>query len=112
MAASGHEAFFLGEEMAMGEPLSCEFDMADDILEYEASGYDLLPVAVETEEDVYHLELNSHMFRLPVWMTSHSFELLRQALFGFQGRALVDSRCGLDKWQFDQLAKQYGAIVY
>ncbi len=112
MAASGREVFFLGEEMTMGEPLSCKFDMADDILEYEDSGYDLLPIAVETEDDVYHLSLNSHMFRLPVWLTSHSCELMQQALFEFQGRALIDSRGGLEDYELDKLAKRYGAIVY
>lgn len=112
LAASGHEAFFLREDMTMGEPLSCELDMADDILEYEDSGFDILPVQVETEDDAYHLGLNCHMFRLPVLIASHSFELMEQSLFEFQGRALVDSQCGLENDELYRLAKRYGAIVY
>lgn len=112
LAVSGHETFFLSEEMTMGEPLTCEFDMADDILEYEDSGYEILPVQIETEDDSYHLGLNAHMFRLPVLISSHSYDLMEKALMEFQGRALIDSQCGLEDHEIDELAKRYGAIVY
>lgn len=112
LASSEHEVFFLSEDMTIGEALPCEYDMADTILKYEDSGCDLILVEIETEDDAYHLGRNAHMFRLPVLITSHSEELLQEALFEFQGRALIDSRCGIESSKLDGLAKRYGAIVY
>ena len=112
LAAGEHEVFFLSEDMTMGEALPCEFDMADAILAYEDSGYDLLPLEFESEDDVDYFRRNAHMLRLPVLFASHSERLLEQALFEFQGRALIDSRCTIARDILDKLAKRYGAIVY
>lgn len=111
LGACESELFVLEEEFEYSEPVTCELDMSEDILEIENCSNDVLLVRVDTADDAYHFSLNAHMARLPVAFSSDSEEALEMALALFNGRAVIDSLSDVPRPVLCRLAREYGAYV-
>lgn len=111
-AASEREVFFLAEEMLEPSPaIPCTSDLAEDLIDMEDEGYNLLTVEVQSREDALELAENAHMSRLPLAILSHSREGLETALRLYQGRALVVGKSELPEETLRELAGRYGAML-
>lgn len=111
LAACDSELFVLEEGFEYSEPVTCELDMSEDILEIENCSNDVLLVRVDTADDAYNFSLNAHMARLPVAFSSDSEEALEMALALFNGRAVIDSLSEVPRSVLHRLAREYGAHV-
>lgn len=52
------------------------------------------------------------MCRLPIVITTDRALLLDEALLRYPGRLLVDSLGGIERTLIDDIAAQYGAVVF
>ena len=111
-AASAFEAFFLGDDIELSEPLSCTMRLADDLIEAERSGATAALVCVETMDDAMLLAGLGALARMPVAVYAESVPVLEAALRYFQGRLLVDTSSPLEEEAVSPVAAKYGALLY
>lgn len=113
ICANETEVFFLHEDMQVSDPVACGVDMADDLLDLEDEGYDIVRIQINTVDDAYQFSLNAHMVRLPVCFIATNEKALEAALYYYQGTALVDLKTDevTDEAQI-AIAKKYGALLY
>ena len=111
-AASAFEAFFLGGDIELSEPLSCTMRLADDLIEAERSGATAALVCVETMDDAMLLAGLGALARMPVAVYAESVPVLEAALRYFQGRLLVDTSSPLEEEAVSPVAAKYGALLY
>ena len=111
-AASAFEAFFLGGDIELSEPLSCTTHLADDLIEAERSGATAALVCVETMDDAMLLAGLGALARMPVAVYAESVPVLEAALRYFQGRLLVDTSSPLEEEAVSPVAAKYGALLY
>lgn len=113
VAASESDVFFMNfESLSISEPVICEMDMSDVLLEIEDENFDAIKVVVENADDGYFFALNAHMCKLPVLFKAHNAQALRNALKYYNGRALVDSQSSIDEEILNEICAEYGAIIY
>lgn len=113
VAASESDVFFMNfESMSISEPIACEMDMSDVLLEIEDETYDAIKIVVENADDGYFFALNAHMCKLPVVFKAHNAQALENALKFYNGKALVDSQSSVDEDTLRNICAQYGAIIY
>ncbi|MBC8570976.1 homocysteine S-methyltransferase family protein [Zongyangia hominis] len=113
IACSYDETFFLTEDLEFSEPLSCEVDMTEDILEAEDEGWDAVLVEVPTPDDAYHFAQNAHMTDLPVAFLSDNESALEMALIYYPGRAIVcSSMTDLEREVLEKICEGYGALLF
>ena len=84
------EVFFLEESLELSEPVECSVDMADDLLDAEDEGCEVILVHVRDIDDAYHFGINCHMAKIPVSVIADSKEALLAALMYYNGIAIVD----------------------
>ncbi len=106
------EAFFLGDDLELSEPLDCEYDLADQLIDLEDEPVNVARVRVHNEDDARILSENAHMSRLPICISADHADVLDRALLLFPGRALVDSETELERDEIEEIAERYGAIVF
>ena len=111
-AASAFEAFFLGDDIELSEPLPCTMRLADDLIEAERSGATAALVCVETMDDAMLLAGLGALARMPVAVYAESVPVLEAALRYFQGRLLVDTSSPLEEEAVSPVAAKYGALLY
>ena len=111
-AASAFEAFFLGDDIELSEPLPCTMHLADDLIEAERSGATAALVCVETMDDAMLLAGLGALARMPVAVYAESVPVLEAALRYFQGRLLVDTSSPLEEEAVSPVAAKYGALLY
>ncbi|MCI9273316.1 MAG: homocysteine S-methyltransferase family protein [Clostridiales bacterium] len=111
-AAIESEAFFIGDDIVLSPPIECSYDLSDDLIDIEDEQVNVALVEVNTLEDAKILVENAGMTRLPIDILVNDLSVLEYTLRNFQGRLLVDSKCGFEKDQLYEAAKPYGAIVY
>lgn len=113
IACSYDKTFFLTEDLEFSEPLSCEVDMTEDILEAEDQGWDAVLIEVPTPDDAYHFAQNAHMADLPVGFVSDNESALEMALIYYPGRALVSSSMtDLERDVLEKICEGYGALLF
>lgn len=94
------------------EMLRPSADMADEFMKIEDDSADVISIQIDTPEDAREFALNAHMAALPVCFYSENEIALKAALLLYCGRAIVDSKSGIDPATLEKIAKKYGAIVY
>lgn len=113
IAACDSSAFFTNfESMRMTDPISCEVDMSDVLLELEDGNYDAIRIIIDSADDGYLFSQNAHMCKLPVVFYPQTEKGLESALKYYHGRAIADSQCPLDEEALKEICKKYGAIIY
>ncbi|MBE6886156.1 MAG: homocysteine S-methyltransferase family protein [Ruminococcaceae bacterium] len=110
--ANEREIFFVDDEIEVSEPILCQTDMSEELIDAEDSGCGLLRIRLESEGDGHLFSLNSHMARLPVLFSSDRTELLREALRYYNGLAALDSECSIPREELERIAADYGALIY
>ena len=111
-AAVESEAFFLSDDLELSEPLDCEYDLADRLIDIEDEEGNVACVRVHNEDDAQILSEYAHMSRQPICISADQPEVLDRALKLFPGRALVDSETELEREEVEDIAERYGAIVF
>ena len=110
--AAGREVYYLDDDLEYSEPLTCEVDMADTLLEVSHDSCDAVLIHLDTPDDGYRFSLNAHMVDMPVAFESESLEALDSALLHYNGKAIVVSTsCEIEKEDLEEVAARYGAIV-
>ncbi|MBQ9938187.1 MAG: homocysteine S-methyltransferase family protein [Oscillospiraceae bacterium] len=112
IAANEREVFYLEEDFDLSETILCSDDMADDIMDAEDDGFDVISVRVDSYDDALLLSQNAHMANLPFSIISDSEEALEFALILCAGRNIIDSRCGIEPDTLKKLADWYGALIF
>ena len=112
IAANEREVFYLEEDFDLSETILCTEDMADDIMNAEDEGFDVISVRVDSYDDALLLSQNAHMANLPLSIISDSEEALEFALILCSGRNIIDSRSGIDPDTLKTLADWYGALIF
>ena len=110
-AAREGEAFFLGDDITLSDPVECDLDLADNLIDMEDEQVSAVLVHIRNREDALLFAENAHMSRLPVCFLADGPEGLDTALRLYQGRALVDSDSEMDPNTLRTIAAKYGAIV-
>ena len=105
------QVFYLDGNLEFSEPVECAVDMAQELLEAEESGCDVVCILLENADDGYRFFLNSYLLELPVCFYADDEESLEAGLFFYPGSAVIDSRSLLERERLEALAKRYGAIV-
>jgi len=112
IAANEREVFYLDEDFDLSEPIACSEDMADDLMDAEDEGCDVISVRVDNYDDAILLGQNSHMANLPLSILSDSEEAMEFALMFCPGRNIIDSRSEMDEDTIRRLADWYGALIF
>ena len=111
-AAIYREAFFLPEYIEPSEPLPCDYDMADEIIDLDDETVNVIYIELHSTDDAAYLADNAVMSRLPFMIHTDDPTTLEAALRYFQGRLIVDGQCEIEKDQLQRLTDKYGAILY
>ena len=111
-AAIFREAFFLPEYLELSEPLNCDYDMSDEIIDLDDETVNAIYVQLHSTDDAAYLADNAIMTRLPFVIHTDDPTVLEAALRYYQGRLIVDSRCEIAEDVFEKLVKKYGAVLY
>lgn len=111
-AAIESEAFFLGEDIFLSEPLDCSGGLGEDLIDIEDDGFNATLVRIETPDDAQWLAKEAVMTRQPIAVQTDSLPVLEAALRYFPGRLIIDSDCELEEEVLSPLAAKYGAILY
>jgi 5-methyltetrahydrofolate--homocysteine methyltransferase len=111
-AAIEQEAFFLGDDMVLSEPIRCTSTLADELIDLDDEQVTAARVDITGMDDAILLGKVGDMTRLPIAVHADSPTVLDAALRYFQGRLIVDSDCQIEREALDPLAAKYGAIIY
>ncbi len=116
VAADDRDAYFLNEDdIIPSQPIPCGYDMGEDLIEMERQEGGManaLLVRVNSVADALLLAEYAYMSALPVMLQADDPDALWEALFLYQGRALVDSESEMDPAALRRIAAAFGAIVY
>lgn len=111
-AAGEKQVFYLDGGIEFSAPLRCESDMADEIIRLEHQGEQAICIQPETADDGYNISLNNaNLTMLPVAFLCDDEDALDNALFHYNGRAMVDSRSVIREERLREIAARYGAVV-
>lgn len=110
-AAGEREAFFLSDDLEPSEPLICDSELADSLIEAEEEANVAL-VHIACREDIDTLIAASPMSRLPIAINTDSAGLLEETLRRYPGRLLVDTMSEEDTALLEEIAARYGAISF
>ncbi len=111
LLADERQVYYLEEDFTLSEPIDCELDIPEQILEAEDSSFDALLFHIKNHDDAINFSQSSYMARCAVCFLAESEELLEVALMHYTGRAIIDSRSDLDDAAMEALAIGYGAII-
>ncbi len=111
-AATESEAFFLGDNIILSEPIECSIRLEDDLIDLDDEQVNAALVELETLDDVEILTRSALTTRLPIAVHTSQKMILDAALRYFQGRLIVDSNCDIDYPLIERAAAKYGAIIY
>ena len=106
------EAFFLPDDIELSEPLDCSFDISDELIDLDDENINAVCVSLHSTDEAAVLAEGAYMSRLPVCVTADDATTLEAALRYFQGRLIIDTRCGIPMSELNALGDKYGAILY
>lgn len=110
-AAGERNAFFLTDDLEPSPPIDCDSNLADELIEAEDE-YNVARVRITAEEDISELLASASVCHLPTAIYTDSAVLLDRVLQYYPGRLLVDSVCEIERPLLEDIAAQYGAIVF
>lgn len=106
------QVYYLDTNLEYSDPLICESDMADAVLEAEREGRDVVCIELTSAADGEFISRNNAaLSRMAAAFFSEDREALAAALRAYNGRALVDGRSGLEPEELAAAAAPYGAVV-
>lgn len=111
-AAIEGEAFFLGDDIVLSEPIPCTSGLGDDLIDLDDEQVNAALVEIRSMDDAVMLARSASMSRLPIAVRADSLPVLDAAMRYFQGRLIVDTNCQIEKELIERSAAKYGAIVY
>ncbi|MVB11284.1 Homocysteine S-methyltransferase [Caprobacter fermentans] len=111
-AAIEQEAFFLGDDIILSEPIRCTSSLEDDLIDLDDEQVTAALVEITGMDDAVLLGTVGGMTRLPIAVHADTPTVLDAALRYFQGRLIVDSDCQIEREILEPLAAKYGAIIY
>ena len=106
------EAFFLPEYIELSQPLMCDLDMSDELIDFDDEAVNAIFIHLNSTDDAAFLADNASMTSLPFVVSADDPTVLEAALRYYQGRLIVDGQCGVEKDQLQRLVKKYGALLY
>lgn len=111
-AAGEKQVFYLDGNIEFSQPVLCQVDMADEIIQAEREGEEVLCVQLETADDGYNVSLNNaQLTMMPAAFCADDEDALDSGLFFYNGRGIVDSRSLIPEEQLKEIAARYGAVV-
>lgn len=111
-AAIEREAFFLGDDIVLSEPIECTSSLGEDLIDLDDEQVNTALVEINSLDDVTLLCESSSMTRLPIAVRCDQLPVLDAVLRYFQGRLIIDSDCQIEAELIAPLAAKYGAILY
>lgn len=111
-AAIEGEAFFLGDDIMLSEPIPVTSGLGDDLIDLDDEQVNAALVEITSMDDAIMLARSASMSRLPIAVRSDSLPILDAALRYFQGRLIIDTNCPIEKELIERIAAKYGAILY
>lgn len=111
-AAIDSEAFFLPDNIELSAPVTCGYDMSDEIIDLDDETINAIYIFLNSTDDAALLADNASMSRLPFIIHTNDAVTLEAALRYYQGRIIVDTCCDIDENVLKTLSKKYGAILY
>ncbi|WP_283609070.1 homocysteine S-methyltransferase family protein [Faecalispora anaeroviscerum] len=111
-AATENEAFFLGSDITLSEPIECSIALEEDLIDLDDEQVNAALIELNTLDDVMLLSQFGSVTRLPLAVHTDSRTILEAALRYVQGRLIVDTNCQIDLELIERTASKYGAIVY
>mgnify|MGYP000874265980 CR=1 FL=1 len=105
------EAFFIDDNIEFCEPIPCDSDLAQRLIEAEDCSNAAL-LQISCQGDVDNLIEFGGMSRLPIALHTDNAVLLDDALHRFTGRLIVDSLCEIERPLLEDIASKYGAVVF
>ena len=109
-AANEREAFFLGDHMEFSDPLPCDSDLEDALIQAEETA-NCARVELTIPEDIPVLLEASSLSLLPIAVYTDDPHLLESVLLRYPGRLMVDSLCEISRPLLEEIAEPFGAIV-
>lgn len=106
------EAFFLPEYIELSEPLMCDLDMSDELIDFDDETVNAIYIQLHSTDDAAFLADNADMTSLPFVVHTDDPTVLEAALRYYQGRLIVDGQCDIDSDRLQRLVKKYGALIY
>ncbi len=111
-AAVDCEAFFLPEILELSDPIYCDYNISEKIIDLDNKGINTAYIFLNSTDDSALLAENASMSRLPFLVHADNETVLEAALRYYQGRLIVDTHCDIDEKILKSLSKKYGAIMY
>lgn len=111
-AATENEAFFLGSDITLSEPIECSIALEEDLIDLDDEQVNAALIELNTLDDVMLLSQFASVSRLPLAVHTDSRNILEAALRYVQGRLIVDTNCQIELELIERTASKYGAIVY
>jgi 5-methyltetrahydrofolate--homocysteine methyltransferase len=109
-AANEREAFFLGDHLDFSEPLPCDSDLGDALIQAEETA-NCARVELSLPEDIPVLLEASSLSLLPIAVYTDDPHLLESVLLRYPGRLIVDSLCEIPRPLLEEIAEPFGAII-
>ena len=109
--ASALEGFSFDEDFSLSELFSSEVFSSDDIFKYDEEKSDILQFYLSDKSYAKNLAIFSYILTKPVCFLSDDEEALISALYYYNGRALVNSDCGIEKERLQKICKSFGAVL-
>lgn len=106
------DAFFLPDDLELSDPLDCSYDISDELIDLDDENINAVCVSLHSTDEAAVLAEGAYMSRLPVCVTADDPTILEAALRYFQGRLIIDTRCGIPMAELSALGEKYGAILY
>ena len=110
-AAGERAAFFLSDDLEPSPLIECDSRLPDELIDAEEE-YNVARVHITCEDDILELLTAGAVCQLPTAIYADSAALLDKTLMCYPGRLLVDSMCDIERPLLEDIAAQYGAIVF
>lgn len=111
--AGVRQPFFLeADAIECSEPVECSCDMTETFMRVEETSVDVITVDIVTFDDALLIGTNSYMASRPIMLRSNDLPILKAALLTYNGRAMIDSTCGISREELAAAAAEYGAFLY
>lgn len=112
-AAVEREMFFLSDDIELTEPLLCNGNIEEKLIEIEEnSDGNMIFVYLNTPDDALLLAEYGSFATMPVMVHTNNITVLQTVLRCFQGRLVVDKNCNIDEGDLLHVVQKYGGILY
>ena len=108
---SNGEAWFLDYNMDISEPVICDENFSDSILEIEDEECFIIKVDISTSDELDIFETEQYMVKNPVCIYSEDEEIFAKAVRMFSGIAIYDGTCEISEELLAELSAKYGLVI-